>query len=364
MIKSHKWKLLLSSLLILAPMLVGFFYWNELPEQMATHWGANGKVDEWSGRTFAVVGMPLICLVIHWICAFVTEKDPKNAGQNRKLQGLVLWICPIISLFANGTIYAASLEKNLNISSMVLLLCGLMFLVIGNYMPKCRQNYTMGIKIKWTLISEENWNVTHRFAGKVWVIGGLFLMVLALLPVKKSFWLWGILLPTMSIAVIPMVYSYLFYKKQVREGTVSENATLELGKWYKMSGILICIVITLVLCMLSFFAFSAGFEIEYGDTAFTVDAKGWNNLTVEYQAVDAVEYRDTAVDGVRTYGFGPIPVLMGMFENSEFGSYTRYTYAKCDASVILTVDGKILVIGGKDTESTQMIYNELKTRIS
>ncbi|MBR2895453.1 MAG: DUF1648 domain-containing protein, partial [Oscillospiraceae bacterium] len=66
MIKNHKWKLLVSSLLILAPMLVGLLYWNELPGQMATHWGVNGTADGWSSRTFAVVGMPLLLLAMHW----------------------------------------------------------------------------------------------------------------------------------------------------------------------------------------------------------------------------------------------------------------------------------------------------------
>lgn len=56
-----------------------------------------------------------------------------------------------------------------------------MFIGIGNYMPKLKQNYTIGIKVPWTLNSEENWNMTHRMAGKVYVVAGVISIIIALL---------------------------------------------------------------------------------------------------------------------------------------------------------------------------------------
>ena len=48
-------------------------------------------------------------------------------------------------------------------------------------MPKLKQNYTIGIKVPWTLNSEENWNMTHRMAGKLYVVAGVISIIIALL---------------------------------------------------------------------------------------------------------------------------------------------------------------------------------------
>ena len=92
MIKRNKLKLIFSSILIFLPSVVGLLLWNRLPESMTTHWGADGNADGFSGKAFAVFGMPLILLAIHWLCIFFTTKDPKNKDQNHKVFGLVLWI--------------------------------------------------------------------------------------------------------------------------------------------------------------------------------------------------------------------------------------------------------------------------------
>lgn len=223
MIKKNKWKLILSSAVILLPLLAGLILWNKLPEQMITHWGADGNADGWSSRAFAVFGLPLFILAMHWLCALFTAKDSKNKDQNKKVFGMVLWICPIVSLFAGAAIYAAALGKAFDMNMIGLLLIGLMFVVIGNYLPKCKQNHTIGIKVMWTLSDEENWNATHRFGGKVWVIGGLLLMACAFLPETAIPWAVVLLLPI--LAVTPVVYSYIYYRRQRKSDGASEKDT-------------------------------------------------------------------------------------------------------------------------------------------
>ncbi len=217
MIKQNKWTVLITSIIILLPVLFGLVFWNELPEQMPIHWGIDGTVDRWSSRVFAVFALPALVLAIHWICIFFTLKDPKNKGQNQKVFCLVLWITPLVSLFANGMVYAVAFGKEVHPYFMINLLMGIVFIIIGNYLPKCKQNYTIGIKIKWTLKNEENWNATHRMAGKVWVIGGLLLMVCAVLPEPVTML---VMFAAIALLVaVPVVYSYRYHKQQIREGT-------------------------------------------------------------------------------------------------------------------------------------------------
>ncbi|MGM9951746.1 MAG: SdpI family protein [Lysinibacillus sp.] len=361
MIENNKWKLIVSSVVVLLPILAGLFLWNELPEQMTTHWGADGNADGWSSRTFAVVGLPLILLAVHWVCIFLTAKDPKNKDQNRKVFGMVLWICPVVSIFASGITYAAAFGKEFNMDIIVLLLIGLMFVVIGNYLPKCKQNYTIGIRVKWTLANEENWNATHRVGGKVWVIGGLLLMVCVFLPKAMIPWVLMIVLPI--LAVVPIVYSYVYYKKQVAAGTAPEKATVPISKWSKLISAVVLTGVTIMTAVLLVVLFTGNIEVQYGDTYFTLEASYWDDLTVEYAAIDSIEYRESCEAGSRVNGFGSPRLSMGAFQNDEFGNYTRYSYTKCESCVVLTVDGKILVVSGADAESTKAIYENLLTRL-
>jgi len=208
MIRNNKGTLIISSLLILLPILIGILLWNQLPESIATHWGLDGEADGWSSRTFAVVMLPLIMFMVHWLCVLVTVADPKRKNIEGKPFGMVLWICPLISLMAGTTIYATALGAELNINLFLPIIMGIMFVVIGNYLPKCKPNYTVGIKVPWTLNDEENWNHTHRFAGKVWVVGGLVVIATAFLEQPFIF-----LVFLLIMAVIPMLYSYLYYRK-------------------------------------------------------------------------------------------------------------------------------------------------------
>lgn len=103
-------------------------------------------------------------------------------------------------------------------------------------------------------------------------------------------------------------------------------------------------------------------KIHFGETSFTIEASYWMDKEVDYEKIDRMEYRDEKIAGSRTGGFGSFRLLMGNFKNEEFGNYTRYTYKNCDAGIVLMVNGKELVISGKDKEETRVIYEELMKR--
>ena len=213
MIKKNKAALIVTSIVILIPILIGLLLWDRLPEQVPTHWGIDGEVDGWSNKAVAVFIFPCILLAIHWLCVIVSSIDPHSKNYHRKMITLVLWICPAISLLIGSLIYAKVLGYDLDVEIVMPLLVGLMFMIVGNLLPKCRQSYTMGIKLPWTLNNEENWNKTHRFGGKVWVIGGVIIMATAFVG---SFWL---LIGTMVVMVAaPTLYSYLHYAKHQKTG--------------------------------------------------------------------------------------------------------------------------------------------------
>jgi len=220
MIKKNKWEIFISSIIILLPIVFGIIFWNELPEKMPIHWGVDGNVDGWSNRFFAVFALPLFILITHWLCVFFTLKDPKNKNQNNKVFGIVIWITPVVSLFANGMVYAVSLGKQCEPYLITTLLVGIGFIIIGNYLPKCKQNHTIGIRVKWTLESEENWNATHRISGKLWVVGGILMMMTMFLP--SYIVPWVIIISVIIFSIVPVIYSYRYHRKQIKEDIVQK----------------------------------------------------------------------------------------------------------------------------------------------
>ena len=108
--------------------------------------------------------------------------------------------------------------------------------------------------------------------------------------------------------------------------------------------------------------FTGDIEIRYDEDAFTVEADYYQDLTVEYDSLDHIEYRETDRAGVRTFGFGSARLLMGQFKNDEFGTYTRYSYTKSDSCVVLTAGENTLVLSGPDEAATRVIYEELIAR--
>ncbi len=207
----YKWMMLITSVVILLPILGGILLWDKLPEQVPFHWNIQGQVDSWVSRPVAVFVMPFVLLGFQWLCFFITQLDPKQKEKPHKLMGLVLWIIPVMNLLLNVMVYLTALNRRVDVSVIIPLFFGALFVAIGNYMPKCEPSYTIGIKLPWTLEDEQNWNATHRLAGKLWVAGGLLIMVCTLLPPLIAFaTMMGILLVMLAI---PTVYSYQYYKK-------------------------------------------------------------------------------------------------------------------------------------------------------
>lgn len=207
--KELKNKLILTTVLCLLPILIGIVLWNRLPDTMATHFDMNGEPNGWSSKVFTVFGLPIIIAGLHLMCSIVTEKDPRRQKYPKKMMKIVYWICPVVSWMAAIATYGY--EMGLNQQTMlgfVYLFVGVVFIVIGNYMPKVKQNYYLGIKLPWTYQSEENWNKTHRIAGKLWVVGGIIFILNFFVKIK-----WLELIVMLVMILVPTVYSWLYSKK-------------------------------------------------------------------------------------------------------------------------------------------------------
>ncbi|MDY3730140.1 MAG: SdpI family protein [Candidatus Choladocola sp.] len=209
MMKKYKKRIIISSVITLLPILAGLILWNRLPDTIATHFGNDNVANGWSSKPFVVFAMPLLLLGLHLFILFVTMNDPKRKNISEKMFGFLIWFVPVLSVFIFSITYCNALGMNVNIGMAVNIIVGIVFLVIGNYLPKCKQNYTAGIRIPWTLNSTENWNRTHRLAGWLFMLGGILFFLNAFLQWSGMFFV------IIVIALLPEVYSFLLYKKGI-----------------------------------------------------------------------------------------------------------------------------------------------------
>ncbi len=359
MLKENKFKVILSSIIILLPVLFGLIMWNQLPDRMTTHWGADGNADGFSAKPFAVFGLPVMLLTVHLICLLFTAKDKSQKGQNKKALNIIFWIAPLISLFANGMVYAIAFGKAFDITLLMPALFGIMFVFIGNYLPKIKQNRTLGIKVSWALNNTENWNKTHRLGGKVWVISGLAMLFSIFLPQAA-------MVPVIACAIIaaasiPIIYSYCIYKKHQKEGIAYVDAPS--SKAEKMAIRITAVLVPIILIGIAIFMFTGDIEVHCEYTSLRIEATYWADIEIDYAEIDSLVYRDDFDTGVRTNGFGSPRLSMGTFQNDEFSSYTLYAYTGAEEYIILEIGEKTLVIGMKDADETRKIYQSVLAKI-
>lgn len=208
--KMNKKLLLLTSIVILFPILWGVTIWSQLPNQIPIHFNLVGQANNFQSKPLVVFGLPLFLLLVHLFVIFVIGRDPKNSAMNEKMARVIYWLTPIVSLSISYLIYSKALGSTTNPSVFVSALLGLIFVIMGNYIPKLKVNHTVGIRLPWTLQSEENWYKTHRLAGKLWFLGGLILLLEAGLQFAVPY-VMGIVI--LTIVFIPVMYSYQLNQK-------------------------------------------------------------------------------------------------------------------------------------------------------
>ena len=355
MLKQHKKTLLITSALILLPIAVGLLLWDRLPVTMNIHWNAAGDADGTAGKGFAIFFMPLFLLGMHWFCALITHLTNRSNDQNEKAMKIVLWMMPVICNMAMGAMYAAALGAQFDISRIIFIPMGILFMVLGNFMPKFRRNTTMGIKTKWALADDKNWYATHRFAGKAWVIGGMAVLFLSFLPLKWS-------IPTLFISIFalafaPVIYSWRFAVKQKAAGKEVKSYESSRGKW-------IWIFPAVLIPVLAVILFTGSITFDLSDEAMTVDASFWSPITVEYADIDSIELRQGNAPGHRDWGYGSARLLLGGFSSEELGRYTRYTYTSSDSYILMKVGSNTLVLADKTPEATQALYEAILNQMN
>lgn len=199
----------LGLLLFLIPFIIGMIFYSQMPNQMPIHFGFNNEADNYASKEFALFGLPSFLLLIYFIAYKITSLDPKRKNQGDKAFNIVLFFVPILSIITSSLAISYAKGQKPDIGLIMTLSICLMFILLGNYMPKIKRNYSLGIKLPWTMDNDFIWDKTHRFAGKVYMVCGFLGIIIAILFKNMEF-LFAINIFVMVI--LPTIYSYLLYK--------------------------------------------------------------------------------------------------------------------------------------------------------
>ena len=207
-------------LLIGLPFVYALIIYPDLADKIPVHYDINGNPDGWdekSGIFLLPVIMGVAGIIILLLLTNLNRIDPKRyAAGNDKVFGFMgIFIIGFLS-FLSLIFEYQTLHPDLRLNSLVFTLLGLFFSGMGFFMPYLKQNYFAGFKFPWTLESASNWKKTHLIGGKIWVIGGL-VIILSSLASEGAISFTIFLIVVSLLVILPAVISYRLYKKEMEQ---------------------------------------------------------------------------------------------------------------------------------------------------
>jgi uncharacterized membrane protein len=210
-------------LLAAIPVIYLSFIYNQLPETVATHFGLAGKPDQFGAKStlwFSTLIMSGISIALWLLLTNINRIDPKKSSETRKSALIkIAWVTIAFLCLFSLLIIQSSKDGKLLYGRFIFPAVGLLFTLIGNYMPQLKQNYFAGFRTPWALESEYNWKITHQVAGKYFFWGGLIIITGTLFlpqPAAMIFFL----AVTLVIVAVPFTKSWQVFKEEKRKQTV------------------------------------------------------------------------------------------------------------------------------------------------
>lgn len=213
---------IIAVLAAIAPAIYLLIIFPELPQTVPTHFGLNGKADDWGSKNmlWAITGiLTTVSLLVYLLLCNIHKIDTmrtaaENKGQLQKIALIVVLFISVINIWIVG------ITENENIGGevrFVFTAVGILLAILGFYMRNLRPNYFAGIRLPWTLENEENWKKTHSYTSNIWLAGG------SVITISSLFFQTVVSMIIMFtavafMAVLPFVYSYRLYKMQKRSG--------------------------------------------------------------------------------------------------------------------------------------------------
>lgn len=187
-----------------------------LPEtaQIPVHWNLSGQPDAFHGKYQALLsgfGINLLLFVLIFLFPFYSPRYERDKRRFQKLLPelgfILILVFSLIQLYG----YLVAYKGDILPINMLFVILGLLFIVVGNLLPKIPRNFFIGIRTPWTMIDKENWHKTHRFAAYSYIVSGLILLIDSLLPARLQSLQNVLGIFALALLLYPLLHSFLLF---------------------------------------------------------------------------------------------------------------------------------------------------------
>lgn len=201
--------------IILLSFAVSLWFWPQMPDKMATHWGMQGQVNGYMPKFWGLFFMPLMQLVLGLFLWVVPRIDPLKANIT-KFQKYYHGFIAILLLFLLAVhlqVLLWNMGAKIDPNRFIPVSLGVLLFYTGILTEKAQRNWLVGIRTPWTLSSERVWDKTHKLGGKLFKISGIIAFIGLLFPAHAFLF---IVIPVILVTLYTYVYSFLEYRKETK----------------------------------------------------------------------------------------------------------------------------------------------------
>ena len=207
----RKW---LPAVLILATLAFSLSVYNRLPGQMAIHWSASGEADGFGSRAFGAFFLPVVVLGVWGLLVVLPKVDPRRANIEKFRDTYDVFVIAAVAVMCviHVGVVGSALGWPFPVGRLAPVSIGVLFLLLGNLLPRFRSNFFFGIRTPWTLSSDTVWEKTHRMGGYVLALVGLLLIAAGIMG--SSRWFLVAIVGSIGLALVVLVYSYVVWRSE------------------------------------------------------------------------------------------------------------------------------------------------------
>ena len=208
--------------LMFLPLLITVIALPFLPEKIPAHYNLAGEIDRF-GSKFETLLFPIVTIgmgfFMLWM-AKISAKQEENGKNNEKIvfytgMGLSAFFTLEHCFFLYKSFAAAgsmSYAHEADINQLICILLGISMVIMGNFMPKLRNNGIIGLRTPWSMKNDVTWKKSQLFGGISCMVCGVLMVVLGIFMEGYAAMCAALGL-LIADTIICVIYSYKIAKK-------------------------------------------------------------------------------------------------------------------------------------------------------
>lgn len=199
-------------LIVFLSFVTAFFFLPLMPDKMATHWNAQGAVNGYMPRAWGLFGTPVMMILVTLLMFLLPKIDPKKKNIEQFSQTFE-WFIVVLDLFffyISALVIIWNLGYEFNMTLFLIPALAVLFYFTGFMVGKAKMNYTIGIRLPWTLADERVWDKTHKLGEKLFKLSAVIMLLSLLAP---NYAIWILLVSLTAVFLYLAIYSFIEFKK-------------------------------------------------------------------------------------------------------------------------------------------------------